>query len=173
MHATSANIRISPPGHFTPQRYRRRIHHRDRHPSQHSLRSNPHSLSPLLTSAARSRGFLPWGLSDACPQTSTGMACSAHTGRHRTTLNKTGTAAQRNVCPRADKPGDSSASLLLTQITSPNIAQMQQGAHHDGKLGRRNPGRRGREAASRDSGNFGQCGGICSGCVPYRLSTGS
>jgi hypothetical protein len=40
-------------------------------------------------STARSRGFLPWGLSDACPHTSPGVASFARTGRHPTTLNKT------------------------------------------------------------------------------------
>ena len=32
--------------------------------------SNPHSPSPVLTRPSTSRGFLPRGLSDACPQSS-------------------------------------------------------------------------------------------------------
>jgi len=46
----------------------------------------PIAPRPAWPSSARSRGFLPWGLSNACPHTAPGMASSAHTGRHRTTL---------------------------------------------------------------------------------------
>jgi len=42
------------------------------------------------TSSARSRGFLPWGLSEACPHTSPGTASSPHMGRRPTTLNNSG-----------------------------------------------------------------------------------
>ena len=35
--------------------------------------SNPHSPSPILTRPSTSRGFLPRGLSDACPQSSAGI----------------------------------------------------------------------------------------------------
>jgi hypothetical protein len=66
------------------------------------LRSNPHNSSPLLTFSARSRGFLRWGLSDACPHTSPAMACSVTKGRNRTTLNNCSQWTAQKWLPQAD-----------------------------------------------------------------------
>jgi hypothetical protein len=49
--------------------------------------SNPHSSVVITNRSATARGFLPWGLCDACPLGSVASDSSAREGRHRTTLN--------------------------------------------------------------------------------------
>jgi hypothetical protein len=100
-HDPTPNIRILSPRYCKSQSYSRRVHRRDRDPQPHPLRSNPHSSSQLLNPSARSRGFLPWGLSDACPQTSPGMACSLTKGRNRTTLNNSRHSTAQIACMKA------------------------------------------------------------------------
>jgi hypothetical protein len=51
-------------------------------------RSNPHNAATLLIGISTSRGFLPGGLSNTCPQASPGLDSSARTGRCRTTLSQ-------------------------------------------------------------------------------------
>jgi len=57
----------------------------------------PIAAQPAAGCSGASRGFLPRGLSDACPRTASGHRASATEGRHQTTLNK-----QRPSRPGAD-----------------------------------------------------------------------
>jgi len=61
-----------------------------RHKSQvtpYSHLSNPHNPSPVLVHRCVARGFLPRGLSDACPPSSVASCSLTQEGRHLTTLN--------------------------------------------------------------------------------------
>ncbi|MGZ5055456.1 MAG: hypothetical protein ACXWAT_11020, partial [Methylobacter sp.] len=46
-----------------------------------------HNPSLVLGHRCVARGFLPWGLSDACPPSSVASCSLAQEGRHQTTLN--------------------------------------------------------------------------------------
>ena len=65
-------------------------------PTRLPTRSNPHTPARRLTSSARSRGFLPRGLSNPCPSIDARLDSCAHAGSSRTILNNTGRPRPRS-----------------------------------------------------------------------------